>query len=187
MLTKTFGLDASRVLLIERGESVGDTFRRWPAEMRFITPSFNSQGWTSSFDLNSVVHGTSPAYSLHKQHPSGDEYADYLHALAGAAKLNVRTLTEVISVKAEGSKGGPLFRVGVRSKPSSEGYATRRPARATEQPVARYVVWAAGEFQYLRESSGAVARRGQSCACTTRTCARGPVSPETTLCSSEGA
>ena len=44
MLTKTFGLDASRVLLIERGETVGDTFRRWPAEMRFISPSFNQQG-----------------------------------------------------------------------------------------------------------------------------------------------
>ena len=54
MLTKTFGLDASRVLLIERGETVGDSFRRWPAEMRFISPSFNQQGWTSSFDLNSV-------------------------------------------------------------------------------------------------------------------------------------
>ena len=36
MLTKTFGLDASRVLLIERGEAVGDTFRRWPAEMRCL-------------------------------------------------------------------------------------------------------------------------------------------------------
>ena len=63
MLTKTFGLDASRVLLIERGEGVGDTFRRWPAEMRFISPSFNNQGWTNSFDLNSVAHGSSPAYA----------------------------------------------------------------------------------------------------------------------------
>ena len=90
MLTKTFGLDASRVLLIERGETVGDTFRRWPAEMRFISPSFNQQGWTSSFDLNSIAHGTSPAYSLHTEHPSGDEYADYLNVLASAAELRVR-------------------------------------------------------------------------------------------------
>ena len=43
MLTKNFGLDTSRVLLIERGEAVGDTFRRWPAEMRFISPSFNQR------------------------------------------------------------------------------------------------------------------------------------------------
>ena len=56
MLTATFGLDPSRVLLIERGEAVGETFRRWPAEMRFISPSFNQQGWTKSFDLNSVAY-----------------------------------------------------------------------------------------------------------------------------------
>jgi hypothetical protein len=53
MLTTMFGLDTSRVLLVERGEEVGETFRRWPDEMRFISPSFNQQGWTSSFDLNS--------------------------------------------------------------------------------------------------------------------------------------
>ena len=46
MLTQTFGLDASRVLLLERGENVGESFRRWPKEMRFISPSFNQQGWT---------------------------------------------------------------------------------------------------------------------------------------------
>jgi len=158
MLTKTFGLDASRVLLIERGEGVGDTFRRWPAEMRFISPSFNNQGWTNSFDLNSVAHGSSPAYSLHAQHPSGGQYADYLDALASLAKLNVRTLTEVISVKAEGGKGGPpRFRVGVRSQPGSSEHAARRPARAGETLTARYVVWAAGEFQYPREGGGAIA------------------------------
>ena len=150
MLTTTFGLDASRVLLIERGEAVGDTFRRWPDEMRFISPSFNQQGWTASFDLNSIAYGTSPAYSLHAEHPSGDEYADYLSALASDAKLCVRTQTEVVSVQAEGVKGGPpLFSVGV----SSTG-----PAGATETLAARYVVWAAGEFQYPAvESSSAVA------------------------------
>ena len=36
MLTETFGLDPSRVVLVERGAKVGETFRRWPAEMRFI-------------------------------------------------------------------------------------------------------------------------------------------------------
>ena len=167
MLTKTFGLDASRVLLIERGESVGETFRRWPAEMRFISPSFNQQGWTSSFDLNSIAHGTSPAYSLHTEHPSGDEYADYLTALASAAELRVRTMTEVVSVQAQGVEGGPpLFSVGISatSKPFHESRilhskpGLRRPARATEKLTARYVVWAAGEFQYPAvESSSAVA------------------------------
>ena len=156
MLTKTFGLDAARVLLIERGDAVGESFRRWPAEMRFISPSFNQQGWTSSFDLNSIAHGTSPAYSLHTEHPSGDQYADYLNALALAADLQVRTQTEVISVEAEGTVGGsPLFSVSVRSKPGGEQNAHR--ARATEKLTARYVVWAAGEFQYPREGSGSLA------------------------------
>ena len=177
MLTKTFGLDASRVLLIERGESVGETFRRWPAEMRFISPSFNQQGWTSSFDLNSIAHGTSPAYSLHTEHPSGNEYADYLNALAIAAELRVRTMTEVVSVQAEGVKGGPpLFSVGVSatSKPFHEsrilhskpgvlagkekgGKSCCAPRANFEKLTARYVVWAAGEFQYPADSSSTVA------------------------------
>ncbi|EOD36336.1 hypothetical protein EMIHUDRAFT_252381 [Emiliania huxleyi CCMP1516] len=183
MLTKTFGLDASRVLLIERGEGVGDTFRRWPAEMRFISPSFNNQGWTNSFDLNSVAHGSSPAYSLHAQHPSGGQYADYLDALASSAKLNVRTLTEVISVKAEGGKGGPpRFRVGVRSQPGSSEHAARRPSRVSgprprfPEDHPRYVVWAAGEFQYPREGGGAIAG-AELC----RHNSRGPFSLEQTL------
>jgi putative flavoprotein involved in K+ transport len=161
MLTKTFGLDPSRVLLIERGEAVGESFRRWPAEMRFISPSFNQQGWTSSFDLNSVAHGTSPAYSLHAEHPSGTEYANYLKQIASAADLNVRTQAEVTSVKAVGAKGGsPLFHVEVRSSKCKGGSggggdesAARKKARSTEKLAARYIVWAAGEFQYPRESS----------------------------------
>ena len=49
MLTRVFGLGADRVLLLERGGAVGETFLRWPKEMRFISPSFNQQGWTKSF------------------------------------------------------------------------------------------------------------------------------------------
>ena len=43
---------------------MGESFRLWPKEMRFISPSFNQQGWTKSFDLNSVAYGTSPAFTL---------------------------------------------------------------------------------------------------------------------------
>ena len=53
MLTETFGLDKDQVLMIERGPEVGHSFRQWPKEMRFISPSFNQQGWSDSFDLNS--------------------------------------------------------------------------------------------------------------------------------------
>merc|ERR1719235_2412417 len=94
MLTRCFGLDPRRVLLVERGDGVGETFRRWPREMRFISPSFNQQGWTKSFDLNSVAYGTSPAYTLHSEHPTGEQYAKYLCAVAEEGGLRVRTSTE---------------------------------------------------------------------------------------------
>ena len=39
--------------------------------------------------LNSIAHGTSPAFSLHAQHPSGAQYADFLSALATDANPDV--------------------------------------------------------------------------------------------------
>merc|ERR1712025_1267533 len=78
MLQNVFGLDPSRVLLLERGEAVGTSFRSWPEEMRFISPSFNQQGWTESFDLNAIHYDTSPAFMLRSEHPSGEEYARHL-------------------------------------------------------------------------------------------------------------
>jgi len=168
-LTAIFGLDPSRVLVLERGEAIGTSFRSWPEEMRFISPSFNQQahatpspaqphpaacappptaalqGWTKSFDLNSIAHGTSPAYTLHAQHPSGTQYADYINEIAEAAKLNVQLRTEVLSV-APIDGGG--FNVRVRAAGEE---VTKR---------SRYVVWAAGEFQYPRESPDAFAGAG---------------------------
>ena len=127
---------------------VGETFRKWPKEMRFISPSFNSQGWTQSFDLNSVAYGTSPAFTLHAEHPTGNQYADYLEALAETNELNVKTETEVVSIKpfddgfdmdaSSEQKAG--FEVEVR--PAKGGVATKLRSR--------FVVWAAGEFQYPR-------------------------------------
>ena len=116
--------------------------RKWPAEMRFISPSFNQQGWTSSFDLNSIAHGTSPAFSLHAQHPSGTQYAEYLSALAKDARLEVKLSTDVVQVE----KVGGGFEVDVRPAGSDE-------AVPTETLRAKYVVWAAGEFQYPRKDS----------------------------------
>ena len=171
-LTHTFGLDPSRVVLLERGEAVGASFRSWPAEMRFISPSFNQQGWTNSFDLNSIMHGTSPAYSLHTEHPSGAEYADYLHVLAKAAELRVLTMTEVVSVQALGEEGGPpLFSVGVSAttKPFHESRILHtkpghgaKPSKA-QKLTARYVVWAAGEFQYPATESASAVEGAELC------------------------
>ena len=82
MLTRIFRLECARVLIVERGANVGHTFEQWPQEMRFISPSFNNQGWTNSFDLNSIAYGTSPAFTLHTEHPTGKQYARYLRAVA---------------------------------------------------------------------------------------------------------
>ena len=137
-LTRAFGLDPSRVRLVDRGDAVGASFRAWPAEMRFISPSFNQQGWTNSFDLNAVAQDTSPAYALHTQHPSGAEYARYLEALVAEAALDVRLGTDVRRVdrRADGDFDVRTRRGGV-----------------DETIRARFVVWAAGEFQYPREGA----------------------------------
>ncbi|EGB03699.1 hypothetical protein AURANDRAFT_33640 [Aureococcus anophagefferens] len=135
-LTRAFGLDPARVRLVDRGDAVGASFRAWPAEMRFISPSFNQQGWTNSFDLNAVAQDTSPAYALHTQHPSGAEYARYLEALVAEAALDVRLGTDVRRVdrRADGDFDVRTRRGGI-----------------DETIRARFVVWAAGEFQYPRE------------------------------------
>ena len=143
MLTNTFGLEPGRVLLLERGEAIGTSFRQWPEEMRFISPSFNQQGWTNSFDLNSIAYGTSPAYTLHAQHPSGGQYADYLSELAETSKQCVFTRTEVISVEPVDG----VFDVHVRTGLLKNGVQKEETMRT------RYVIWAAGEFQYPKEKS----------------------------------
>ena len=138
-LTRAFGLDPARVRLLERSNAVGASFRAWPKEMRFISPSFNQQGWTDSFDLNAVAQDTSPAYALHAQHPSGSQYADYLAALADDASLDIRLGTEVRRVEklADGD-----FDVHVRAGGADNTIRTR------------FVVWAAGEFQWRAPADG---------------------------------
>ena len=50
------------VLLLER-DAVGASLRSWPEEMRFITPSFPSNGFDLP-DLNAIVPETSPAVAV---------------------------------------------------------------------------------------------------------------------------
>lgn len=106
---------------------VGASFALWPAETRFITPSFptNSIGM---LDLNAVALGTSPAFILDAEHPTGQEYAVHLNAVAHHYELPIRVKTEVLRV----TKVGNDFRVDT----------------ADETLRAKHVIWAAGEFQY---------------------------------------
>ena len=112
-------------------QTVGASFASWPAETRFITPSYptNSIGM---LDLNSIVIGTSPAFTLGVEHPTGEEYAMYLRAVAEFFELPVRQNTDVMKV----AKVGDVFRIDT----------------AEETLQARHVIWAAGEFQYPRLS-----------------------------------
>lgn len=117
------GIDDVKVL--DRND-VGSSFEAWPAETRFITPSFptNSIGM---LDLNSIAIGTSPAITVQAEHPTGTEYAAYLKAVARHFKVPVYRGTDVLSIDADDE-----FRVQI-----AEG-AIR----------AKHVIWAAGEFQY---------------------------------------
>lgn len=116
-------------LILDRHE-VGASFARWPKEMRFITPSFatNSIGM---LDINAVAIGTSPAYSLQEEHPTGRQYAAFLQNVAAFFNLPVRIGTEVNKVVSQQD------RFVVETNEGNIG--------------ARFVVWAAGEFQYPQD------------------------------------
>ena len=49
-------------------------------------------------DLNAVVSGTSPAYTLRREHPTGKEYANYLRAVSNYLKLPIVEETTVEEV-----------------------------------------------------------------------------------------
>ena len=115
-------------VIIDR-QTVGASFSSWPAETRFITPSFptNSIGM---LDLNSIAIGVSPAFSLEVEHPTGAEYASHLRGVAKFFELPIQEMTDAKSI----TKIGDEFQIDT-------GEETLRT---------RHVIWAAGEFQYPR-------------------------------------
>ena len=122
---KEFGVDD--IIVLDRHE-VGASFQRWPQEMRLITPSFTSNAF-GLLDLNAIVPGTSPAYTLDREHASGIDYAKYLDAVVQHFELPVESGVDVCSLTTEDDGTFTLI-------------TTDRPVRA------RHVIWAAGEFQY---------------------------------------
>ena len=113
-------------VVLERNR-VGASFDAWPAETRFITPSFptNSIGM---LDLNSIAIGISPAFSLRVEHPTGREYAAHLRGVAQFFELPIREKNRVRRL----TKIGDDFCIDTDEE----------TLRAT------HVIWAAGEFQY---------------------------------------
>ena len=115
-----------RFLIVDR-DSVGSSFAAWPAETRFITPSFPSNS-VGMLDLNSIAIGVSPAYNMRVEHPTGAEYATHLQNLAKYFDLPVKENTNVSSI----DKQDDLFKIE-----SNNGTI-----------IAKNVIWSAGEYQY---------------------------------------
>jgi cation diffusion facilitator CzcD-associated flavoprotein CzcO len=132
-LGTALALDAVNTLsygVVERGQ-IGESVRRWPVHVTFLTPSFTGNGFGST-DLNSVHPDTSPAFSLGTDYPTGAEYARYLRGVATHFEVPVlsdTTVTAIDPVK-DLTPGVPGFAVS-----TSRGSVT-----------ARTVVWAGGEF-----------------------------------------
>ena len=118
--------------IIER-DQIGASFRRWPREMRFISPSFNGNPF-GLMDLNSIALQTSPAYTLDTEHPSGEQYAAYLQGVAKNWELPIETGIELTSMTREADE--------FRLQTSAGSLGSRGHLRS------RFVIWAAGEFQY---------------------------------------
>ncbi len=128
-------IGVERFALLERHE-VGASFRRWPRETRFITPSFYGNPFGLP-DLNAVSPASSPAINCGSEHPSGEAYARYLELLAQTHELPlitgcaVRTMTplpgggfEIVTDQAREqramSSGPPANTSSLTSRPSRE-------------------------------------------------------------------
>ncbi|MEM1142750.1 MAG: NAD(P)/FAD-dependent oxidoreductase [Pseudomonadota bacterium] len=113
-------------VVLERHQ-IGASFSAWPEQTQFITPSFptNSIGM---LDLNAVAIGVSPGHFLATEHPTGDEYATHLRAVAEYFQLPVREGIDV-----------------TRITRTDDGFRIETPNTTFR---AGQVVWAAGEFQY---------------------------------------
>lgn len=117
-------IDSLIVGVVERGD-IGQTFRDWPAQQKFLTPSFTGNGFGAT-DLNAVHFATSPAFTLGVDYPTGPQYARYLSAVTQHFRLPIMSRTEVTRVSTDGD--------------AYVAHTSRGPVRT------RNIVWAAGEF-----------------------------------------
>ena len=115
-----------KFLIVDRAK-VGASFAAWPAETRFITPSFPSNS-IGMLDLNSIAIGISPAYNMRVEHPTGAEFAAHLQNIVEYFELPVQENTNVTSIE----KQDDLFIIKTEN----------------EVLYAKNVIWSAGEYQY---------------------------------------
>ncbi|EAY27299.1 NAD(P)/FAD-dependent oxidoreductase [Microscilla marina] len=113
-------------IILEKA-SIGDSFRKWPKETRFISPSFTGNFFKMP-DLNAITPGTSPAFTLLTEHPTGEDYVEYLENLAKYYDLPIKTEVCVDAVRKKGDSFVLTTTHGVYKS--------------------TYAIWAAGEYQY---------------------------------------
>ncbi len=113
-------------VILER-HSVGSSFRKWPKEMRLLTPSFPGHGF-GLLDLNAVIPDTSPGYSFQSEHLSGEEYADYLISIVNYFKLPIKLKIDVKEINR-----------------TDKGFSLKTNKGKI---MTKFVIWAGGEFQY---------------------------------------
>lgn len=128
VLLKKLGID---FVVLEK-DDVGSSFRKWPKETRFISPSFTGNFFKMT-DLNAITPDTSPALSLLTEHPTGKDYVTYLEAVATFNELPIQKRVTVENVVKEGKTFTLTTNQGVYSS--------------------NFLVWAAGEFQYPMKNS----------------------------------
>ncbi|MEO0443392.1 MAG: NAD(P)/FAD-dependent oxidoreductase [Pseudomonadota bacterium] len=130
VLLKHMNIDPDDMQVFE-AKTIGSSFTAWPKEMRMITPSFPSNGYHQT-DLNAITPDTSPAYSLGKEHPSGEEYAEYLRGVAQHYEVPVQENTKISEVT-------PL---------GEDSFVLKTESGETIQT--QYLIWAGGEFSSPR-------------------------------------
>ena len=127
MALELHNVDGLSYGVLER-DRIGESFRRWPAQTRFITPSFYSNPFGMA-DLNAVDPSSSPALFAGAEHLSGSQYADYLKFIADEAELPVACGCKVLEVNPDPDGGFHL--------------KTERGELFT-----RFLIWACGEYQF---------------------------------------
>lgn len=90
------GMSPSQVMIIDKGPSVGSSFRQWHKTTRFISPSWPGYPFGVQ-DLNAVVPDT--AVNGRGQHPTGDEYASYLERMVNGSGLPCMFNAAVTSIE----------------------------------------------------------------------------------------
>ncbi len=113
-------------VVLER-DQIGSSFLKWPAETRFITPSFPARGFGVR-DLNAICEDLYPS-DRWGEHLSGADYAEYLREVARLRRLPVMNGVDVCRVDRTASGCFSL-------------------ATQNNDWKCSMLVWAAGEFQY---------------------------------------